>query len=145
MRLPIWLDAKNELHTALAELPTKFPRPDALISPRTEAEMEVWRQLEASRRAKLDDAVRERLSHHRWPSILDATDGWLLSVRIRFATDWLDLGSVGTVFAEHPTTLMMQLLIDGWAECFLEQHLRELEYRKAQYSCGHAGAGGFSE
>jgi hypothetical protein len=145
MKLPIWLDAQNDLQDALLALPSQFPRPTTLVSPRTEVELEAWRQVEALRRAKLDAAIRLWLTDRIWPADLDATDGWLLGLRICAAKDWLGLGRVGVVFAAHQTTLLMQLLIEGWVKCFLEKYLSELEYRRAGYLCGRDDAGGFSE
>ena len=145
IRLPVWLEAQNELTSAMLELPAKTPRPEELISPHTEADLEAWSHLEASKRAILDEAVRKWLSHREWPASLDPTDGWLLTVRIRAAKDWLALGAIGAVHSDHPATLMQMLLIEGWAECFLEHHLGQLRYRQAMYFRGHANSGGFSE
>jgi len=145
LSLPIWLDAQNELHTALLALPADYPRPESLISPKSDSEMGAWNKLEASRRARLADAVLTWLSHAKWPEVLDGTDEYLLSLRISAARDWLDLGSVGVVFAEETGMLMSRLLVDGWSECFLEHHRRELAYRIAQYHSGRSTTGGFAE
>lgn len=140
MRIPPWLAARTELHAAMPALPRVFPPPELLLSPRTDEDIEAWHRLEASRRAVLDDTVRAWLRHRRWPAFVDAANGHLLALRFRAALDWLDLGAVGAVEAEDPTALLAHLLIDGWSECFLHHHLRELDYRRAEYSCGRADA-----
>jgi hypothetical protein len=138
MKLPVWLDAQNEIDKGLCTLPAVFPRPDTLVSPRTDAELEAWRRLETTRRETINAVVRTWVAHHRWPDTLDMADGYFIFLRLCAAKDWLDLGTVGAVAAEHPTALLSQLVIEGWSECFLAHHLRELEYRQAEFSCGRA-------
>jgi len=144
MQLPAWLEATNMLATAIEPLPASFPRPGSLVSPQTEAELEAWTTQEAERRERLDSAVREWLSRDHWPVTLDATDGFLLVLRIAAARDWLELGHHGIVVESKPTEILEALLIDGWSDSFLEQHCREVRYRMAEYSCGFNDSGGFA-
>ena len=136
MKLSVWLDAQNEIDKGFCTLPAIFPRPDTLVSPHTDAELEAWCRLEAARRQMIDAVVREWVAYHRWPDVLDMADGYFVFLRLRAAKDWLDLGAVGAIAAEHPTALLSQLVIEGWSECFLSHHLRELDYRRAEFLCG---------
>jgi hypothetical protein len=141
---PVWLQALAALQRAASTLPGSLPRPDSLVAPHSEEQLEAWRQLEASRRARLDDVVRDWLSHDQWPSTLDATDGYLLLLRIQAANDWIALGAGGAVISDHAQSLLGLLLVEGWQEAFLGQHLVKLGYRGSSYYNGFHDAGGFA-
>ena len=145
MQLPAWLEATNMIVAAIAPLPAHHTRPQTLVSPRTEVEMEAWKTQESARRERLDSAVREWLSRGRWPATLDATDGYLLTVRIAAAIDWLELGHFEVVVEYSPLVILEALLIDGWADSFLEQHCRRLSFEMSAYFCGRESAGTFTE
>ena len=145
MKLPAWLEASNILVGAVDSLPAQFPRPTHIVAPRDETELEAWKTEEAARRPQLDSAVREWLNHDHWPPTLDATDGYLLTIRIAAARDWLDLGRIGVVKASSPVLILEALLIEGWADSFLEQHHRRLFWGLSAYSCGRESAGTFTE
>jgi len=147
LRSPLWLEVQNDICRAMPDLPAEFPRPDSLISPTSETELEEWKKLELSRREKVENAIREWLRNRKWPSglDLDGIDGWFLHLRMQAAMDWLALGRVGVIFGDHPTILLSRLLLDGWPESFLDEHLRDLEYRIAAYRNGFRDSGGFCE
>jgi hypothetical protein len=107
--------------------------------------MEAWKKEEAGRRDRLDASVRAWLTADRWPADLDATDGYLLLLRLRAAMHWLDLGRCGIVVETTPTKLLEALLIEGWTEYFLEQHCSRLRWYEASYFCGRESAGTFTE
>lgn len=141
MKIPLWLDAKNDLDRGMVTLPARLPRPNRLISPRTDSELSAWRRQEALKRKKLNDIMVEWLKSRKWPAKLDIANGYLLHLRLHMVSDWLDAGIVATIQEDTKEQLLKTLLIDGWEECFLDHHISELEYRKAEYANGRWDAG----
>lgn len=115
-----------------------------MIAPHSPAELAAWQTAEAARRATLDAAVRAWLTHGQWPATLDATDAYLLRLRLHAATTWLDLGRCGLVADATPPTLLEGLLLAGWSEYFLEQHCRRLSEEMSSYILGRERAGCFA-
>src|SRR5437868_5554867 len=64
-----------------------------------------------------------------WPSAFQGSDGYLVCLRVTAAIAWLELGKAGIIGGVEPKQLIARLLVDGWAKCFLPQHVRELEHR----------------
>ncbi len=144
MQLPPWLDATNMLSDAREGLPSRIPRPEPLVSPRTASELEAWRKLEAASRERLDAAVREWLTHGRWPADLSATDGYLLSIRIGEAEAWLNARPNGVEWNWEPAAIVEEMLIACWSESFLERHCNRMSWCVASYGCGRESAGSFA-
>lgn len=129
-------DAIARCHTGVLSLPSNFPRPEELLSPRSEMAMEEWKRREAAVREKLDAIVLSWLESDLWPSDLDEGDDFLILLRIQFARDWLEV-SYG--LADVPMSsfeLLQELLIRLWADYFLDRHLQALFYRVCAFSCG---------
>lgn len=139
-------DAQKFLHAIARELPADTPRPQHLIGPRTEAELAAWRDTESERRSRLDAAVRARLAGGHWPSDLDATDAWLLTLRLLGAADWL--GAAKSVHLDHfqgrlvTPAMLERLLVECWEHPWLDEHLTRLRGGLYDYQAGMKAVSG---
>ena len=70
---PLWLEAQNELYRAMPELPVEIRRPQSLVSPTSEAQLEDWEKPELSGRSRLCDTISNpNIDTH--PQILQGPD-----------------------------------------------------------------------
>lgn len=131
-----FFEALAILDAGVFSLPAEYPRPEPLISPRSEAEMETWEAREALLRPKLDRSILAWLEKGAWSSDLDGEDGYLISVRMRYAREWLEIAPLLANSTVGTLALLEELLIQLWADCFLERHVGTLSYRSIQFQAG---------
>ena len=118
-----WLEAQRMLVAELQTLHAYVPE-----IPDSRPEFEKWVAMERSRRPVIDQAVRHWLNTGEWPEILDACGKGLVIIRLRLAMDWLSLGPLGCIHANHTGKLLDGLLLEAWPHAFLPQYLIFLRY-----------------
>lgn len=118
--------ALMRLHKGVLSLPAEFPRPQALISPDSVADLEEWKRHELQRREQLNDCVRHWIDTGAWPEDLDGEGGYLILLRMRCARDWLEVATLLVSLDLTVSELLEELMVRLWAEHFLDRHLETL-------------------